>query len=100
MMNKETRKLSRFPNEVRAEIGHYLVDSPPVLDEDGKKIPELDDNTADYVQTGLTVSQRLLNYESHYSLSFYHDSVTLSLIILLFLWCILQICSHDGVIWM
>ncbi|CAK9172276.1 unnamed protein product [Ilex paraguariensis] len=54
MMNKETRKLSRFPNEVRAEIGHYLVDSPPVLDEDGIKIPELDDNTADYVRTGLT----------------------------------------------
>ena len=48
-----------MPDEVREEIGNYFVDSPPVVDEDGRKLPKLDDNTADYVRSGLTVSERL-----------------------------------------
>ncbi|CAK9154426.1 unnamed protein product [Ilex paraguariensis] len=64
MMNKETRKLSKIPDEVRAEIGIYFVDSPPVVDEDGRKLPKLDDKTADSIRTGLTVSQWLFACES------------------------------------
>nr|GMC82442.1 palmitoyl-acyl carrier protein thioesterase, chloroplastic [Ipomoea batatas] len=56
MMNKETRKLAKMDDEVRAEIGSYFVDAPPVIDEDGKRLPKLDDERADYVRTGLTVS--------------------------------------------
>lgn len=56
MMNKETRKLAKMDDEVRAEIGSYFVDVPPVIDEDGKRLPKLDDERADYVRTGLTVS--------------------------------------------
>lgn len=55
MMNKETRKLSKLPDEVRAEIGSFFVDAPPVVDEDSRKLPKLTDNSADYIQTGLTV---------------------------------------------
>ncbi|KAI7986790.1 hypothetical protein LOK49_LG14G01529 [Camellia lanceoleosa] len=32
MMNKETQRLSKIPDEVRVEIGPYFLDSPPVLD--------------------------------------------------------------------
>lgn len=55
MMNKETRRLAKIPEEVRAEISSYFVDSPPVMDEDGRKFPKLDDKSADYIRSGLTV---------------------------------------------
>lgn len=61
MMNKQTRKLSKIPDAVRAEIEGYFMDSAPVVDEDGRKLPKLDDSTADYIRTGLTVSQMMLN---------------------------------------
>ncbi|XP_019151595.1 PREDICTED: palmitoyl-acyl carrier protein thioesterase, chloroplastic-like isoform X2 [Ipomoea nil] len=64
MMNKETRKLAKMDDEVRAEIGSYFVDVPPVIDEDGKRLPKLDDERADYVRTGLT-SAPLPILESH-----------------------------------
>ena len=60
MMNKLTRKLSKIPEEVRGEIGSFFVDSSPVLEEDNRKLPKLDDNTADYISSGLTVCQQYL----------------------------------------
>lgn len=57
MMNKETRKLSKIPDEVRGEIEHYFVDAPPVVEDDNVKLPKLEEAKADYVRTGLTVSQ-------------------------------------------
>ncbi|KAK4479168.1 hypothetical protein RD792_014679 [Penstemon davidsonii] len=54
MMNKKTRRLSKMPDEVREEIGGYFMDSPPVVDDDSRKLPKLDDNTADHIRTGLT----------------------------------------------
>lgn len=56
MMNKQTRKLAKLPDEVRAEIANYFVDTPPVVDEDSKRLPKLTDSNADYIRTGLTVS--------------------------------------------
>lgn len=56
MMNKETRRISKLPNEIREEIGSYFVDSPPVVDEDNRKSPKLDESTADCIRTGLTVN--------------------------------------------
>lgn len=56
MMNKQTRKLSKIPGEVRGEIEPYFANSPPIVEEDGRKLPKLDDNTADYIRSGLTVS--------------------------------------------
>lgn len=46
-----------MPEEVRAEIGPFFMNSDPVVDEDDKKLTKLDDNTADIVRTGLTVSR-------------------------------------------
>nr|XP_043625698.1 palmitoyl-acyl carrier protein thioesterase, chloroplastic-like [Erigeron canadensis] len=34
MVNKETRKLSKFPDEVRAELEQYLLDTPAVVTHD------------------------------------------------------------------
>lgn len=56
MMNKVTRRLSKIPDEVRGEIEPFFMNSPPVVDEDGRKLLKLEDKTADYVRTGLTVS--------------------------------------------
>ncbi|CAI9100261.1 OLC1v1037223C3 [Oldenlandia corymbosa var. corymbosa] len=65
MMNKETRRLAKIPDEVRAEIGDYFVDSPPIVDEDGRKLPKLDDKTADYIRTGLTPRWSDLDVNQH-----------------------------------
>lgn len=55
MMNKQTRRLSKIPEEVRAEIGSYFVDRDPIIEDDSRKLAKLDDSTADYVRKGLTV---------------------------------------------
>ncbi|CAO2841426.1 unnamed protein product [Amaranthus hypochondriacus] len=65
MMNKHTRRLSKMPDEVRGEIGPYFVNSPPVIDEDGRKLPKLDDNTAEYIRTGLTPRWNDLDVNQH-----------------------------------
>lgn len=55
-MNKQTRRLSKIPEEVRSEIEPYFMNSAPVIEDDGRRLPKLDDDTADYVRRGLTVS--------------------------------------------
>ncbi|KAI8565562.1 hypothetical protein RHMOL_Rhmol03G0269900 [Rhododendron molle] len=65
MMNKKTRRLSKIPDEVRQEIGPYFVDSPPVLDDDSRKLPKLDEQTADYVRSGLTPKWSDLDVNQH-----------------------------------
>uniref|UniRef100_A0A7N0TC02 Acyl-[acyl-carrier-protein] hydrolase n=1 Tax=Kalanchoe fedtschenkoi TaxID=63787 RepID=A0A7N0TC02_KALFE len=65
MMNKQTRKLSKMPDEVRAEIQPYFIDSDPVVDEDSRKLPKLDEVTADYVRKGLTPRWSDLDVNQH-----------------------------------
>lgn len=65
MMNKETRRLAKIPDEVRAEISSYFVDSPPVMDEDSRKFPKLDDKSADYIRSGLTPKWSDLDVNLH-----------------------------------
>ncbi|KAI4335804.1 hypothetical protein L6164_014413 [Bauhinia variegata] len=65
MMNKLTRKLSKIPEEVRGEIESYFVDSCPVVDEDNRKLPKLDDDTADYIRSGLTPKWSDLDVNQH-----------------------------------
>lgn len=65
MMNKETRRLSKIPDEVRDEIEHYFVDAPPVVDDDGRKLPKLDETTADYARNGLTPRWSDLDVNQH-----------------------------------
>lgn len=61
MMNKETRRLSKIPLEVRGEIEPFFLDYDPVVEEDGRKLKKLDDDTADFIRSGLTVSYTTLN---------------------------------------
>lgn len=63
MMNKQTRKLSKIPEEVRREIEPYFVSSAPVVEEDSRKLTKLDNGTADFVRSGLSVSQSSLSDE-------------------------------------
>ncbi|KAF5742938.1 plastid acyl-ACP thioesterase [Tripterygium wilfordii] len=65
MMNKLTRRFSKIPEEVRAEIGPYFLNSDPVVDEDSRKLPKLDDNTADIVCKGLTPRWSDLDINQH-----------------------------------
>ncbi|XP_020582393.1 palmitoyl-acyl carrier protein thioesterase, chloroplastic-like [Phalaenopsis equestris] len=65
MMNKQTRKLSKMPDEVRAEIGPYFIERMAVIDEDSRKLPKLDDDTAQYVQEGLTPRWADLDVNQH-----------------------------------
>ncbi|KAL7586149.1 hypothetical protein Lser_V15G39109 [Lactuca serriola] len=65
MMNKETRKLSKIPDEVRGEIEHYFVDAPPVVEDDNVKLPKLEEAKADYVRTGLTPRWSDLDVNQH-----------------------------------
>ncbi|KAL0013900.1 hypothetical protein SO802_000969 [Lithocarpus litseifolius] len=65
MMNKKTRKLSKIPEEVRGEIEPYFLDSDPVVEEDSRKLQKLDDNTADYVRTGLAPRWSDLDVNQH-----------------------------------
>lgn len=65
MMNKQTRKLSKIPEEVRAEIGSYFVDRGPIIEDDSRKLAKLDDSTADYVRKGLTPRWGDLDINQH-----------------------------------
>ncbi|KAD5317724.1 hypothetical protein R6Q59_033053 [Mikania micrantha] len=65
MMNKETRRLSKIPDEVRGEIEHYFVDAPPVVEDNSRKLPKLEENTADYVRDGLTPRWSDLDVNQH-----------------------------------
>ncbi|KAF5805287.1 putative oleoyl-[acyl-carrier-protein] hydrolase [Helianthus annuus] len=65
MMNKETRRLSKIPDEVRGEIEHLFVDAPPVVDDDCRKLPKLEETTADYVRKGLTPRWSDLDVNQH-----------------------------------
>ncbi|OIV97193.1 hypothetical protein TanjilG_28944 [Lupinus angustifolius] len=64
MMNKLTRRLSKIPEEVREEIESYFVNSDPIVTEDNKKVPKLDD-TADYIRTGLSPRWSDLDVNQH-----------------------------------
>lgn len=65
MMNKQTRRLSKFPEEVRAEIGPYFLDKGPVIEEDSRKLPKLGDDNADHVRSGLTPRWSDLDVNQH-----------------------------------
>ncbi|TKY73229.1 Palmitoyl-acyl carrier protein thioesterase [Spatholobus suberectus] len=64
MMNKVTRRLSKIPEEVRGEIGSHFVDSAPVVEEDNRKLPKLDD-TANFIRTGLSPRWNDLDVNQH-----------------------------------
>ncbi|MED6217341.1 hypothetical protein PIB30_016745 [Stylosanthes scabra] len=54
LMNKLTRRLSKFPEEVRREIESYYVNNSTLfLEKDSNILPKLDDTTANYICSDL-----------------------------------------------
>ena len=49
MMDKHTRRLSKLPEEVRAEITPFFSERDAVLDDNGRKLPKFDDDSAAHV---------------------------------------------------
>uniref|UniRef100_Q39662 Acyl-[acyl-carrier-protein] hydrolase n=1 Tax=Cuphea wrightii TaxID=35942 RepID=Q39662_CUPWR len=64
MMNQNTRRLSKFPYEVRQEIAPHFVDSAPVI-EDDRKLHKLDVKTGDSIRDGLTPRWNDLDVNQH-----------------------------------
>ncbi|PKA46788.1 Palmitoyl-acyl carrier protein thioesterase, chloroplastic [Apostasia shenzhenica] len=65
LMNKHTRKLSKMPENVRAEIEPYFIERTAIIEEDTKKLPKLDDSTAHFVKKGLTPRWGDLDVNQH-----------------------------------
>ncbi|KAI3524550.1 hypothetical protein L1887_03208 [Cichorium endivia] len=53
MMNKKTRKLSRFPNEVRTILEQYFMDTPPIVVQNTGTWSEREDNFDEHICKGL-----------------------------------------------
>ncbi|XP_024030484.1 palmitoyl-acyl carrier protein thioesterase, chloroplastic-like isoform X4 [Morus notabilis] len=54
MLNKKTRKLSKFIQETREETkGMFMDHCDPIIEQDCRKLRDLDFDTADYIRTGL-----------------------------------------------
>lgn len=56
MMNQQTRRLSKIPAEVRAEISPWFIDKQAIIEDVPEKISKLDD-TAKYVNSDLKVNK-------------------------------------------
>lgn len=49
MMNKETKRISKFTKEIRLEIEGHTVNRVPIIVIDSTKLQPLNAKTADYV---------------------------------------------------
>uniref|UniRef100_K3XQ18 Acyl-[acyl-carrier-protein] hydrolase n=1 Tax=Setaria italica TaxID=4555 RepID=K3XQ18_SETIT len=64
MMNKETRRLSKMPEEVRGEIAPWFIDRHAIEEEAAEKIIKLDSN-AKYVDSDLKPKRSDLDMNHH-----------------------------------
>ncbi|KAI3714736.1 hypothetical protein L6452_21695 [Arctium lappa] len=53
MMNKKTRRISKIPDEVQAELKQIYVDTQFIFEDDTRKWSKLDENTIDHVCNGI-----------------------------------------------
>lgn len=65
MMNKETRRLSRIPEEVREKMTPFMKDATPIVEDDTNNLPKLDKDTSDSVVTGLKPRWSDLDINQH-----------------------------------
>ncbi|KAL3510669.1 hypothetical protein ACH5RR_030070 [Cinchona calisaya] len=64
MMNHQTRRLSKMPDEVRAEISPWFIEKQAIKEDFPEKIEKLDD-TAKYVNSGLKPKRSDLDMNQH-----------------------------------
>jgi len=55
MMNRNTRKLSKFPEAVKNEISPYYLERTVIDQSHHEKLEKLGDDTAQYIHSNLTV---------------------------------------------
>ncbi|XP_024030482.1 palmitoyl-acyl carrier protein thioesterase, chloroplastic-like isoform X2 [Morus notabilis] len=66
MLNKKTRKLSKFIQETREETkGMFMDHCDPIIEQDCRKLRDLDFDTADYIRTGLLSNWTDLDVNQH-----------------------------------
>ncbi|XP_076919504.1 palmitoyl-acyl carrier protein thioesterase, chloroplastic-like [Bidens hawaiensis] len=66
MMNEETRKLSKFPDEVRNELDvFYTNTTPPTIKEDPRKFLTLGESIIDYTRNGIKPRWSDLDINQH-----------------------------------
>ena len=73
MMNQKTRRLSKMPDEVRAEISPWFIEKQAIQEDLPEKIDKLDDN-AKFVKSNLKVKTRnafRLNFTLHQEKAIY-----------------------------
>eukprot|EP00250_Pteridium_aquilinum_P003667 c13977_g1_i1 orf=253-1752(+) len=84
MMNQDTRKLSKMPDDVRAEISPYFLERSVMTDEPCSRIKKLDDS-APYVKTGLVPRLHDMDMNQHVNhvkyISWVLESVPQSLLV-------------------
>lgn len=63
-MNRETRKLSKIPEQVRQELEPFYINRVAIAmeDNDVAKIDKLTDETAERIRSGLAVSTLIWVY--------------------------------------
>ncbi|MCO5603213.1 hypothetical protein L7F22_057360 [Adiantum nelumboides] len=84
MMNQDTRKLSKMPHDVRAEISPYFLERSVMTDEICPRIQRLDDS-APYVKSGLVPRLHDMDMNQHVNhvkyISWVLESVPQSLLV-------------------
>eukprot|EP01018_Ginkgo_biloba_P028918 Gb_22116 [translate_table: standard] len=65
MMNSETRRLSKMPEEVREQSQPYFLERPAILADDTTKLCKLYDETAQYIRYNLTPKWSDLDMNQH-----------------------------------
>ncbi|WCJ40659.1 Palmitoyl-acyl carrier protein thioesterase chloroplastic [Euphorbia peplus] len=65
LMNKETRKLSKFIKEVREELSPYLMNSKSIIDNPTPKLPKIDMHSASFTRAGLKPGWTDLDVNQH-----------------------------------
>lgn len=84
MMNQDTRKLSKMPDDVRAEISPFYLDRCVMTEEPGQRIVKLDDS-APFIKTGLVPRLHDMDMNQHVNhvkyISWVLESVPQSLLV-------------------
>lgn len=64
MMNQKTRRLSKMPDEVRAEISPWFIEKRAIQEDGYEKVTKLD-STASYVKSDLKPKRSDLDMNHH-----------------------------------
>ncbi|KAJ8755836.1 hypothetical protein K2173_024381 [Erythroxylum novogranatense] len=73
MMNKKTRKLSRYTEEIREEFAPFILMDNPIMEKDSRRIPSCTADTAVCIRSGLSPGWNDMDVNQHVSNAKYVD---------------------------